>query len=122
MFDAFRAEVFIEMNDGFGIRLGAQPVAATEKVLAQVAVVIDLAVKSDPDGAVLIRDRLVAAGKVNNAQATVSETHRPIHVEAFIVGTTVSQGPGSRLERRARYRSAGAEIVNSANATHKKDA
>ena len=67
--------------------------AARLEVGAQLAIVVDLAVEDDPDGAVLVADRLVAAGEVDDAAAAACpRPTRAVDVDAFVVGAPVNDG------------------------------
>src|SRR5215213_9949251 len=60
MIDERRAMIFVEVNETFGVGGSTEHVAALRQVMAQLPVVIDLAVEDDPDRAIFIRDRLPA--------------------------------------------------------------
>src|SRR6266508_2649874 len=87
--DAARAEVFVEMDDGFGVAVRAEDVTVALEVAAQFAVVVDLAVEDDPDGAILVRDGLVAAIQVDDAEAPHADGDAVPDVHALIVGTAM---------------------------------
>ncbi len=54
--------------------------------------VVDLAVECDPDGAVLVRERLPAAlAQIDDAQPPVPERYPVGHIRAVIVGTPMHQ-------------------------------
>ena len=63
-------------------------------------VVIDLAIENHPDGAIFIRDWLVASGKVDDAKAPHAEPHRALHKEAFVIRTAVPNLVAHRLDDR----------------------
>jgi hypothetical protein len=67
--DAVDAVLLVEVRDDLGVAVCRQRVPARDELLAQLAVVVDLAVQDDRDGAVLVEDRLVAGGEVDHAQA-----------------------------------------------------
>ena len=54
--------------------------------------IVDFAVKDDPNCAVFIAERLMAAGDINDAQAAHSNCGGPVGVNAFIVGATMGHG------------------------------
>ena len=66
-----------------------QRVAAGEQLLAQLGVVVDLAVEDDDDGAVLVGHRLRAAGDVEDREPPVAEADAVADVEAVAVGAAV---------------------------------
>src|SRR5260370_32769291 len=65
---------------------------ATLQVLPQLGVVIDLAIKHDPNAAVFIGNRLMAAGKIDNAKTAKTKTDTRADIDALVVGTTVNNG------------------------------
>src|SRR5688500_1891863 len=52
-------------------------------------VVVDLAVVGDPDGVVLVGQRLMAAGEIDDAEAAVAERRVAVDVQAGAVGSAV---------------------------------
>ena len=58
---------------------------AAFKLPPQLAIVVDFPVEGNPEAAVLVRNRLVPAGKVNDAQPAVREAEFAIQVKAFVV-------------------------------------
>ena len=92
---------------------------------AQLLEVVDLAVLHHPDGAVLVADRLVAAGDVDDAEAAVAE-HRARLVRrrqarnrhhAFVIGTAMAHRGAHRAhERLGRVRAV--EINEAGNTAH----
>ena len=73
MREALRPFVFIEVNDAFGVALGAELVPRPFQPPPQVAVVVDLAVEDDPNRFVLVSHRLVAAGQVDDREPPKAE-------------------------------------------------
>src|SRR5438445_7121539 len=77
------------MDNGFGIGVGTENVAAGAQLVAQLDEVINFAVIDDPDGFVFVGDGLVAGGKINNAEAAHAQPDRAVHVCAVVVRTAV---------------------------------
>ena len=69
--------LLVEMNDNFGVRLGAESMALLDQFLAQQFVVVDLTIESDADLPVFVVERLVALLEVDNAQADMAEDEGP---------------------------------------------
>ena len=97
-FDETGAKFLVEVNQGLGVTVGAKAMTSRHEILPKRLVVVDLAVENDPDGAVLIRDRLVAARKVDDAEAPHAETHGAFGVEALIVGPAMPDLVAHRLD------------------------
>src|SRR5215211_3142974 len=66
---------------------------------AQLAEVVDLAVQHDDDGAVLVVDRLVSGGKVDDPQALDAQPDAGRHVQAARVGTAMLLGRAHPLDQ-----------------------
>lgn len=80
---------------------GPECMAALEEFRSQLQVVVDLSVEDDLERAVFIGHRLVAAGQVDNAQATVTQRATLIQVTTKTVGAAMSDavahGPDERF-------------------------
>ena len=83
--DRARAELLIEMNNRFGVALSAERVSPPFELPAQIAVVVDFSVKDDPDGAVLVGDRLLPTCEVDDAQPPHAEGHAVPEVHPLVV-------------------------------------
>ena len=67
-------------------------VPAPLEIAPQLLVVVDLAVEDDPDRAVLVRDRLVAAVEIDDAEAAHAERDAVADVHTLIVGAAMRHG------------------------------
>ena len=85
--------------------------------LAQLAVVVDLAVEDHDRLAVLAEDRLVAGGQVDDAQALDAEPDAGVAVDAPGVGPPVLDGLAHGLHRGGSHGDAVAASLAS-DATH----
>jgi hypothetical protein len=65
--------VFVEVNQNFRIRARREPMTAADEALLQLLEVVDLAVHDDGDRSVLVEDRLVTAGYVDDRQPLDAE-------------------------------------------------
>src|SRR6516225_6154392 len=64
-----RAVALVKVYEHFGVAARRETVSRGQELPAQLMVIVDLAVEDDRDGAVLVGDRLVATGDVDDAQA-----------------------------------------------------
>src|SRR5581483_6198136 len=72
----FRAPFLITMHQNLGVGVIAlEPMAARHQLGTQFSVVIDLAVEDDRNLAVLVEERLAAAGNVDDRKTTMAEEH-----------------------------------------------
>src|SRR5262249_40690697 len=103
MLDAFRPMFFIKVNDCFRVAVGAISVAGCLQLLAQVAMVVDLAVVDYPTGLIFIGHRLMTAAKIDNREPAVSEPDVLPNVlfdqQSSIVRSAVFEGIPHSCER-----------------------
>ena len=78
--DAIGPPLLVEVDDDLGVGRRLEDVAAGDQLGAQLDVVEDLAVEGDPDGAVLVAHRLLAAVEIDDAEARVRETDVAVDV------------------------------------------
>ena len=90
MFDTGFAEVLPGMDDDLGIGLGREAMAAPQKGLAELDVVVDLAIEDGPHRAVLVGQRLAAALGGDDTKTPMAERHGPVDVVALVVGSAVT--------------------------------
>ena len=90
--DEVRTVLLVEMNDRFRIGIGGETVPASLQIRSELPIIVDLAVEYDPDRPVLVRQRLMAAGDVDDAEPAHPEAHGAVHIDAFVVGTPVNDG------------------------------
>src|SRR4029077_1733028 len=78
--------LLISVGKDLGVGLGGELMPGSLQDLAQLEVVVDLAVLNDPNRGVFVVDRLVAAFDVDDREATAAEGHA-IELDAtFVVG------------------------------------
>ena len=91
--------LLVEVDDHLGVALGREPVARADQGLAQLAVVVDLAVEDDDDRPVLVGDRLVAGREVDDAQPLDAETRAVADEVSARVGAAVLDHGAHALEQ-----------------------
>src|SRR5262249_4647806 len=100
------AAVFVQMNDDFGVAMvGGKPVSGALELLAQLDVVVDLAVEDDRNGAVFVEDRLLTGGHVDDRQTAHPQRYVRRLPVAGGVRPAVAQAFGHRGEHGAIVRS-----------------
>src|SRR5579872_4638815 len=92
------AMLFVSMQDGFGVRARLVTIARSFQRRAQLGVVVDLAVVSDPDRPGLVGHGLAAALRVDDAEAAMAQMGPVVMIEAEIVRTAMSKGLGHATE------------------------
>src|SRR5688572_9880579 len=105
------------MDDRLRVAVGLEDVAGAFEVAAQLPVVVDLAVEDDPDRAVLVRDRLLAAFEIDDAEAPHAERDAFADVDAFLIGAAVHDGPAHPADLLLEDRRA-VPPHDTGNATH----
>src|SRR6185436_17533388 len=75
------AKLVVGMNDGFGVAVGVERVAKVFQLLAQLEIVVDLAVEDDPRGSIPIVNGLLAALEIDDREAAHGQTHRAVDIE-----------------------------------------
>ena len=84
--------LLVEVDEDLGVAVGCGSGGrADSSVGAERLVVVDLAVEDDLDRAVLVADRLVAAGQVDDRQPAVDQADARLLPEAFGVGAAVGE-------------------------------
>jgi len=78
------------MQDHFGVRVGFEAMAARFQFGPQLDVIEDLAVVDDPQRAVLVRDRLLARGEIENAQTGITQANVLVAVDAELIRAAVA--------------------------------
>ena len=96
-----RALVGVKLQDHLGIGGGMEAVALRQQLFAQFAVVVDLPVVDDRQAFILVEDRLIAGGQVDDAQAAVPQADLAGRVNRPGIRPTVRQDAAHRLHQRA---------------------
>ena len=115
--EAALAPLLVGVNDDLGIGAGGEAVPESAKLLGELRVVVDLAVLHDPQPAVLVRERLVAAREIDDGEARVDHAEAAVEVQTDTVGTAVEQLAGHRQQNVAGWGSIGGG-VDACDAAH----
>src|SRR5205823_12432596 len=76
----------------------SESVTGREITLVQFLKIVDFAIKRDPDGSVLVRERLMAALHINNGQPAERQPDARSAVVAFVVRPAMVNGVGHTLK------------------------
>src|SRR5450432_65541 len=109
---------FVEMDDGFGVAVGAVYVAARLHFLAGVLVVVDFAVIDDPDIAGFVRQGLVTGLDVDDDETAHGDAHVAVEEKAFIIRTAVGDLAVHRGQRGPIHATRSILVEDPADATH----
>ncbi len=85
MFRTVSAILIVSMDDRFGVAVGVEGVSEFFELLAQLEIVVDLAVKNDPRRAILIVNRLLPALEIDDREAAHCQADGSVDIEAVFV-------------------------------------
>ena len=120
--DAVGAPLLVEMDDDLGVGRRLEHVAAGDQLGTQLDVVEDLAVKGDPDGAVLVAHRLLAAVEIDDAEARVGEADVAVDESAIAVRTAMRQRSDHARQQSAARLGRHRQSIVAGNTAHVGDA
>ena len=89
--DALRPRLLVGVHDHFGVRARAESVSAPLEPVAQGGEVVNFSVQHDPDGPILVRDRLLPAGQIDHGEPTDAERNMIVDVRALVVRPPMAQ-------------------------------
>jgi hypothetical protein len=89
------------MENGFRIAVRGKTVAQGDETAAEICKIVYFAIENDAFRTVFVKDRLMAAGKVDDAQTTMTKSGMVVQEESGVVRTAVSQGIGSPFQETA---------------------
>ena len=98
------APLLPRVDDDFGVAAGAEAVAERFELGAQLDVVEDLAVEDDPERLVLVGERLLPAGQIDDRQPGMRQAGPVVAIGAELVRAAVPERArhvGQRLPGRA---------------------
>ena len=91
------AVFLVGMDEDLDVRTGSEPVTARGERVLDLAEVVDLAIGDDLHRTVLVGERLLAAGNVDDREAAHGKADARQQNAAFVVGTPMVQGPDHSL-------------------------
>ena len=110
----------VQVWDHLGIATRREAVSVFEETCAQLEMVVELAVLSRPDRGVLVRERLVAGGHVDNAQAPGTDHDAEVRVNAAIIRPPMRHRVRHRLnvEVRCEFAQRTGDLDDATNSAH----
>ncbi len=106
------------MDDAFGIRACRECVAAIDKLLTKFRVVVNLAIEHHPNPAVFVRDRLVSASNVYDAEPAEAEADSWSYVNTFVVRAAMNDRIGHSPHELLRDLFSAFEFKDAADSAH----
>src|SRR2546423_4390246 len=101
MFRALSSVLFISRHDCFSVAVCIKDVPEFFELLAQFAVVVDLAVKYEPLTAIAVVHWLVPAFDLEDRQPAHAQADAATKIEAIVVGTAMTDRVGHPLKQAA---------------------
>jgi hypothetical protein len=89
--EARLSQVLVEMEDDLGVAPRPEDVAARQLV-AEVVVVVDLAVEDEPERPVLVRHGLPAGVRIDDGKPRVTQDDAPLAAHPMAVGPAMGEG------------------------------
>src|SRR5574338_50087 len=94
------APLLVAVDDGFGVRVGAEGMARSRQLSTQFMVIIDLPIEHDLHAVVFVADRPLAARHVDDAEPAHTEPDTGRHKMALVVRAPVPDGAAHPGEER----------------------
>ena len=118
-----RPVLLVEVRQDLGVAAAREAVPAAPQVLTDRGVVVELAVLDRPDRAVLVREGLVPALDVDDAEAACTDRRARRDVRAAVVRATVRHRVGHAVEDVVRHDAPwlAPKLNNPANPAHRLD-
>src|SRR5689334_7570318 len=91
MIDAVVAVFFVQVNDGFSVRGGREPVAARAQTIAQFRKGVDLTIQDNADISIFREYRLTAGSQVDDLQPADGNSHVAVKVVALLIWAAMKQ-------------------------------
>jgi len=109
----------VGVDDHLGVAARAEGVSQSLELRAQLEVVEDLSVEDDPERPVLVGERLLAGGKVDDREPGVGQAGALVTVDAELVGAPVMESARHRAQfRRGRPSGRGVKSDDASDPTH----
>src|SRR2546426_7192665 len=106
------------MDDHLRIRLGAEPMPLGLEMWAEFPEVINLAVEHDRNSAGFVKNRLMAGGEVDDAEAADPQSDPPLPEHALIVWPAMLEARTHALQLHVVGELGGLIMHDTGNAAH----
>src|SRR5262249_8704977 len=110
--------LFVEVHEHLRVGAGAEHVTAPLEIGPELLEVVDLAIAHDPEVLVLVRDRLMSAADVDDAEPPHAERDPRRDVATLVVRTAVLDDPADPGQDLARGLMLPAEADDAVDAAH----
>src|SRR5689334_19713243 len=105
------------MKDDLAVALRRKRVALREQRLPELDEIVDLSIEHQRERPVFVKERLVAAGDVDDAQPPHSEADALAQKKTGVVRPAMAESAGHRLQRRL-VDGGGAAVKEAGDAAH----
>jgi hypothetical protein len=93
-------------------------VAAGDELLTQSEMVVDLAVEHNPQRAIFVRNRLMAARHIDDAEPPHADSCRAIRIKSFVVGSPMGDYAAHFAQSRGIRPRVPSEFKNPSDPAH----
>jgi hypothetical protein len=90
VFKKLRTFFLIEMHEDFSVCVCVKLMPSGHKILPEIRIIKDFTIVDDPDGPILIVDRLITPGQIDNTQPCMCQADLLVEVYPEGIGTPVS--------------------------------
>ncbi len=116
--DAVLAPLLPGMNDHLGVAAGPEAVSKLREFRDQRLIVVDLAVEDDDHAAVLVEQRLLPGGEVDDREPAMAEPQAGLGVQPDLVRPAMVLGLVHARNEVARDRPRARDVHDADNAAH----
>src|SRR6476661_1952294 len=89
------------MHDRFGVGRSVEKMSGRLELVPELPVVVDFAVEHDPDGAILVMNRLMSGREVNDTQPPHAEPDALLDMHAFVVRSAMPNHLAHAMHQRS---------------------
>ena len=118
VFGTVSSELIVSMNDRFGVAVGVEGVTELFQLLAQLEIVVDLAVENDPGAAIVIVNQLLTTLQVDDREAAHRHSDRAVDVETILVRTAMPEDRVVHPRQQLLVNRVSVVSNDASNATH----
>src|SRR5437660_11857548 len=99
MIQNFSAPFLVTVNNHFGVGIRSKLMALALQLCSQFPVIVNLAVKNDPNCFLGIRHRLMTSGQINDGKSSEAEPDRTREEVTLVVRTAMDDRSGHSPDR-----------------------
>jgi hypothetical protein len=106
------------MDNHLGVTVSRQMMASGLELRTKLRVVVNFSVENHPDRPVLVEHRLVASGKIDDAEAAHPESRSVLDEDSFVIRTAMHDRLAHAVNRGGFNALAGSRVYDACDPTH----